>query len=655
LDSVAPKLTELKQRVAEPTGHGVTLRSILIGLVLMLVNLYWVTLIEVRWYSLDGSCLPMFITPVFMLFCLAVCNLALLKIAPRFAFTRAELLVIYIMVVISETLGGHDFIQNLFGVLGHPFHFASPENKWEDIFQQYVPRWLTVSDPYALRAFYEGGEQFWKKEVLTPFIVPLLAWGGFLLVSIFVMLCLNVLVRKAWTEDERLAFPLIVLPLELTKGQESARFFRNKLMWGGFATALVIDLVNGLHALIPTIPEIQYIKLFELAQYFPGRPWNAMGSTRTSLYPFAIGLAFFLPSDLSFSCWFFYVLSKLELIVSSKIGWETTTGLPYLNQQASGAWLALGLTAIYATRNHLSQVWRHIRGEATALSDADEPLPYKTALLGVVAGLIALVVFCSYAGMSVGTILGFFAIFYTLSIAITRVRAELGTPHEIYFVNPHRIMVEVAGVRTFGTRNLTALSTTYWFNRCYRCHPMPFQLEALKMTEFAAINRRWLAGAMMLATFAAIIMSYWANMYITVREGASAHCQGYKGWVGFETYSRLASWIQTPEKTNLSAIAAMIFGGALVVGLRALRFRYTSLPFHPAGYALAISFAMDYFWFAFFVSWLIKTVIMRYWGQKAHRQGIWYFSGLILGDYVCGSIWAIIGPIMGKPNYKIFI
>ena len=29
------------------------------------------------------------------------------------------------------------------------------------------------------------------------------------------------------------------------------------------------------------------------------------------------------------------------------------------------------------------------------------------------------------------------------------------------------------------------------------------------------------------------------------------------------------------------------------------------------------------------MSWLIKTVIMRYGGQKAHRHGIWFFLGLL--------------------------
>ena len=160
---------------------------------------------------------------------------------------------------------------------------------------------------------------------------------------------------------------------------------------------------------------------------------------------------------------------------------------------------------------------------------------------------------------------------------------------------------------------------------------------------------------MVVATVFAIIFSYWANLSVTFREGASARCQGFKSWVGWETYNRLASWLRSPTGPDYTRVAAMVVGGVIVAALKSLRFRYANLPLHPAGYALAISFAMDYFWFAFFVSWAIKSVLMRYWGQTAHRKGVWFFLGMISGDYFVGSIWAILGPLIGKRNYKIFI
>jgi hypothetical protein len=156
----------------------ITPRAIVLGLLLMPVNAYWVTVAEVRWYSLDGSCLPLFITPVFILFCLAVLNLVLRRLWPRHGFTQVELLVIYIMLVIGETLCGHDFVQNLFGVLGHPYRFATPENKWEVLFHQYLPSWLVVSNEDALRGFYEGDAAWWQRDNLLPLLTPLLWWGS---------------------------------------------------------------------------------------------------------------------------------------------------------------------------------------------------------------------------------------------------------------------------------------------------------------------------------------------------------------------------------------------------------------------------------------------------------------------------------------------
>jgi hypothetical protein len=640
----------------EPRLGGFTARAIFLGLVLMTVNIWWVTVVEVRWYTLDSSCLPLFITPVFILFLVTVLNLAVRRLAPRSALTQAELLVMYVMMVVSMTLCGHDTLQNMFGTIGHPYQFATPENGYEDLFLQYLPNWLVVSDKDALDAFYDGGMAWYRPEYLRAWAAPLLAWGAFIAVIIVTMLCINIIIRKEWTEHEKLAFPLVLLPLELTRGERTAQFFRSKFMWGGFAVAAVIDLINGFHALFPAVPEIPYIKLYDLRQHFRARPWNAIGRTRMGMYPFAVGLAFFLPSDLSFSCWFFYVLSKVELIGCALIGRESLKGLPYLNEQAAGAWLALAVVAVWTTRFHLGHVLRKVLGRPSPLDDSQEPITYRMALVLMGLGFAFIVGFCTAAGMHFWPIVGFFAIYYMMSLAMTRVRAELGSPHETYFVNPHRILAGIGNTRAFAPRDLTIMATMYWFNRCYRSHPMPNQLEAFKMAQQSMMDRRRLFAVLLLASVAAIIATYWANLAVTYDAGAAAKARGFKSWLGRESYDGfLRPWLLNPTGTQWLSVVFMAIGAALIVALKGLRTRFVGLPFHPAGYALAISFAMDYFWFAFFVSWLLKVTIMRYWGMKAHRQGVWVCLGLIMGDYFLGSLWAIVGPVFQVANYKIFI
>ncbi|MFQ5811427.1 MAG: DUF6785 family protein, partial [Armatimonadota bacterium] len=436
--------------------------------------------------------------PVFLLFLVTVINLGVRRLSPSSALTQAEMLVIYVMMVVSMTLCGHDTLQNLFGTIGHAHQFATPENGYEDLFMQYLPTWLVVSDTRALSAFYDGGMPWYRPEYLQAWAGPLVAWGALIFIMIVTMLCINVLIRKAWTEHEKLGFPLVLLPLEMTRGDRTSQFFRSKFMWGGFAVAAVIDIVNGFHALFPAMPEIPYIKLYDLRQHFRGRPWNAIGRTRMGVYPFAVGLAFFLPSDLSFSCWFFYVLSKVELIACALLGQESLKGLPYLNEQAAGAWLALAGVAIWTTRVHLRDVFRTACGRPSPLDDSEEPISYRTALILIGLGFAFIVAFCSAAGMHFWPIVGLFGIYYMMSLAMTRVRAELGSPHETYFVNPHRILTGLGNTQAFGARDLTIMATMYWFNRCYRSHPMPNQLEAFKMAEQSMVDRRRLLAVLLL-------------------------------------------------------------------------------------------------------------------------------------------------------------
>jgi len=257
--------------------------------------------------------------------------------------------------------------------------------------------------------------------------------------------------------------------------------------------------------------------------------------------------------------------------------------------------------------------------------------------------------------MQPGYVILFFGIYFLLSLAMTRVRAELGSPHEIYFVNPQQIMVLLFGSAALGPANLTVISGMYWLHRCYRSHPMPNQLEAFKMAEGGRIHLQRLLAVTILASVVSILAAYWANLQVPYAAGAQAKCLGFKSWVGAESFERLKQWLDTGSKTELPNLMAFAGGALVVFGLRTLRTAFAGWPFHPAGYALAVSFAMDYFWFAFFLAWLFKVSLIRFGGRRAHVGAIPFFLGLVLGDYTVGSLWAILGPLLGVATYKIFI
>ena len=181
----------MNTHVSIKSSTHVTGRALLLGILLIPVNVYWMTLVEVKYYSLDGSCLPLFIQPVFIMFVCIVANIFLRRIAPQRMLQQGELLTVYIMVAISCTFAGHDTMQNMFGSIAHPFRFATEENEWQTLFFRYLPSWLTISDSQSLRGFYEGEATFYTKHNFFVWLKPLLFWGLFFLIMMFMMLCIT--------------------------------------------------------------------------------------------------------------------------------------------------------------------------------------------------------------------------------------------------------------------------------------------------------------------------------------------------------------------------------------------------------------------------------------------------------------------------------
>ena len=88
--------------------------------------------------------------------------------------------------------------------------------------------------------------------------------------------------------------------------------------------------------------------------------------------------------------------------------------------------------------------------------------------------------------------------------------------------------------------------------------------------------------------------------------------------------------------------------------LGAMQTRFAWWLWHPIGYATASSGTMEGLWVSIFITWLAKSLIARYGGAAATRTALWLFVGLVLGDFVMGTTWNVIGLSMGKTIYRIW-
>ena len=629
-------------------SRSVNFRPILISAVLIPLNSYWMVQLELVWGGTYPSVLSLPFTVVFSVFAVILLNLGMKRIWPRNSLNQGELLTIYVMTMIGSSLSGCDALQTLVHLMSSPFHFATPENEWKELFHAHIPNWLSVSDEKVLEGFFEGNSSFWLWENFRAWLPRIAVWTGFTSLLLFTTLCLNIIFRKQWIENEKLAYPIVKLPYEIAR--ERGSVLKRRMFWIGFSVAAIINIINGLSFIFPQIPMIP-VKARWIR--FSGRPWNSIRFFSISFYPFVVGMGFLMPLGLSFSCWFFFLFWKVEQVVGRALA---LPNFPSEFEQTSGVWMGILLFVLWMERGYLKGVFRRIVTKNKA-EDLKEPLSYRIAFLGVVLGFSAIVLFFVKAGMSPWFAVLYFLIYFALAIMIARIRAELGPPiHDMMGAGPDNMMVSIFGTRRLQAHNLTLVSLLHWINRVsYRNFPMAHQLEGFKLAEQGNINTRRLSYAMILAVLMGTVSGFFVVLNFSYDLGSAVKLGGPARNYTMEGYRRLTSWLSYPTETDFRGLTYMLSGFIFSVSLLLMRTRFLWFPLHPIGYAVSYWWAMSLLWFPIFLSFMIKTAILRFGGINMYRKAVPFFLGLMLGEYAIGGVWSIIAICIGKRLYAFWV
>ena len=649
-----------------PVYRSVTVRAVLIALLIMPVNAFWVVMMERIRYSAHPTTISIFFNCIFILVVLTLINRGICMTRfKKFALSQGELLLIYSMQCIGSCMAGHDFGQILVPSLTWPYSEANTSNGYAGLMWHHLPAWALMSNLDAAKGFWGGHDTLYTKEHLMAWALPTAVWTAFIVLLLFVMQCVNTLIRQQWAESERLTFPLTRIPLEITRdapGTQMERgkpLTRNKIFWLGFFLAFSVDAINSLNYYYPNIPSILTpgagASFTDLSQYVTTKPWNAIGWTPLSFYSFMIGIGMLMPLDFLFSSWFFYLVWKLQSVIVVANAWDADPRMPYANYQAFGAYMLFCASTLYVSRNYFKAIFRKAIGLPSPIDDRDEPMSYRGAFLGLAIGLLALTAFSTVLGLTWWLGVAFFVIYLALALAITRMRAELGTPvHDLHFTGPDWVLSDILGTRFIGPQSLAVFSMFYWFNRAYRCHPMPFQLEGFRMAEQTGNRkemRKWF-WVLLLAGFVGVLSMFWAMLHCYYVYGGLAKSAGT---FGPEAWDRYAGWLKAPQPGNPHVVIAIVVGFLFAAFLQSMRIRFAWWPFHPLAYAVSGSWEMNLLWAPLMFAWIIKSVTLRYGGGARGYQRIMpFFYGLILGQFIPGSLLNIWGIATGTPTYQFW-
>ncbi len=310
----------------------------------------------------------------------ALVNLFLVGRGLSLALNRAELILVYTMLLIVSSLCTMGLSEELLPAITAIFYFASPENKWREMLFPHFPEHpLLVNDGNRNTAFYEGLSGADQAIPYGAWAEPLMWWGIFLLALYLTMVSIAVILRHQWMERERLAYPLTQVGLAMVRGEDEKGlvngFFKQYSMWIGFALPLLCGSLIGLSRYNAAIPAPT------LGWWLP-----LIDQQNLQLHiSFAmIGFSYLINTRIAASIWIFQLLSMFEkelfIVTGLKSDQQMTYGIanfPFIGYQGLGALLAMVLVGLWIAREHLKNVFLKAFGKAPHCSDDDEIMSYR--------------------------------------------------------------------------------------------------------------------------------------------------------------------------------------------------------------------------------------------------------------------------------------
>ena len=540
-----------------------------------------------------------------------------------------------------------------------PYH-ATLINNYDSLVTRHLPRWIlpflpgpNSSCPDGLKAYYEG-LQHGQSVPYSAWIGPLFSMFVLAACVMCVFICLSVLLRRQWMDNERLGFPLTTLPVALIRNEiDGKSFLRTPSMWGGFLVPAVIFTINGVHANFPTLPSLPLT--FNISQALNVPPWNHMDTVFIQCSFAAIGFAYFLPNDLLFSLWFFFMLSRLQDLVMAQYGIMpvsigTHNARVFTGYQAAGAYFVLVCSYVVLGKEYFTNVLRTAFTKDKRLDDSNEMMPYRTAIIGMVLGFAGVITWLTLAGMNPLLAAGLMGIYlFFIAVIMSRAVNEAGLLMTETSFSPQHIIQLVFPTSTWGATNisLNALLNTACMRDLRGVMLSPL-MDSQKMAADLRLRTRSLLAPFIVAIIVAFVVASIVFLNVNYKFG-EVSLYSYPDNNAGNMYSRAVSQItKLALPLDSQAISGLGIGVVATLALVRLRTLLPWFPLHPLAYAIAPTWAMLVLWFPCLIAWLIKVPVMRYGGMALYRKLRPFMLGMILGEFTMAMVWAVLStPAIG--------
>jgi hypothetical protein len=538
----------------------------------------------------------------------------------------------------------------ILSIVSKPYYGALPQNKWAEIVQPHLPTWAVPSpQDEAMRFFYEGLP---NKSMAIPWgawLGPLLWWLALILALYFACFCAVVILRRQWIERERLSFPLTEVPLMLTRpdpGHALPAVLRSKVFWLGCAVPLSIILFNMLSYFHPGMVQIPF---------FGNNPWRIIQQAppiNLLVYFPVIGFMYLVPTAVSFSIWFFFLLHIAQSGLLNRIGPPAMRADPFvigwsaLSWQSWGAFVAMVLWSLWMARHHLASVWRqacgrpspdHTNTPGNAATDTSEIIPYSLAVWGGLASLAFIWAWLWRSGLAPGWAALYLVCAFIIFLGLTRLVVQSGMHYLTTPMTAQGMVLALSG-SDIGPHSMVALALSYGWCGDVQSTFMPTAANALKLHDHYAHRRNLgLVLALGLAVSVSFLVTAGFMLYLCYDYGAINLRSWFfnaNGGAGGQAFDSVVQQLRTPFEVEWTKLRYFGGGAFLYLAVAFLHLRFAWWPLHPVGLAVASIWILKRIAFSVFLAWGCKRLVLRLGGVAVYQRLKPFFLGLVVGFFI---------------------
>ena len=654
--------------LSQQTGYRSPVRGLAVGLFGVVV-LSFATPFADSYLQASGLAATYLPTGVFLLFLLILGINAFLK-ASGAPMKRDEIMLAYMTMLVPSAIPASGLALRLVPLLVEAYYYATPVNEWAILHHNHIPHWMTPHGTDVVNWFFEGLPEGESVPWLA-WIKPLALWGVLAFALYMIMTSLSLVLRKRWMGAERLQFPLAQIPLTVMGNDDTpswrSRFFRQPLLYVGFAVPFIIHTLNGLHVYFPAIPGVELTSL-KLSSLLAGStmldpPFSSLGDIEFNFYWSITGISYLLRSEVSLSVWAFEMFTNVEQIAFdiSGIGdgqhkWSPlhTFGYALMSRyQKLGAITVAAGMFFWASRGELREMVMAALGKSHRRRDDDYRIPQWT-LWSLVIGLCIYIGWTLSTGMNLVAALVLLASFLLVAVVTARIVGATGLLWVYdFYVNMHGL-AKVMGTARLDPHTFTNAGMIDFSVLNVRANIMPMTLDSAKIVQQTGVKQRHFFIGMVLGLILAMIVSFATVIWLGYHfGGANLEEFAYRGG-GRWLFDRVGGFQLHRVFTDWTVLGIMAAGGAFMAFLFHMHRTYLWWAINPLGFIIGDTVASRQMWFPVLLGWLLKLLILRFAGANGYNKNKAIAMGFIIGEFVSVGIWLVIDAITGTTLHKVF-